>query len=292
MQWTVVGTETILLGLIREDSGLAANALKKHGLSVEILREEVEKILGFGLGPVVLEIPFTARAKRVLTHSWNVSEKSNAKVIGTGHILLGLVLEAQESENEEEQSGAYRVLKNTGVSLSKLYDDVVAMIEQDVSPTSARAKGPSYLESLGITLPQTIAVFESAQEEARVVGQSFVGTEQLLLGVIAQSDCVSSELLRSFGVSMERARVEIENIIGRGYSFVPAEIPLTPRAKRALELSWTEARERGQNYIGTEHLLLGLIREGSGVAVKVLENMGVKPELLRQKLLEKMGNAT
>ena len=114
-----------------------------------------------------------------------------------------------------------------------------------------------------------------AQEEARRLGHNLVGTEQILLGLIGEGTGVAAKVLTELGVSLPAARIEVEKIIGRGSGFVAVEIPFTPRAKRVLELSLEEARQLGHNYIGTEHLLLGLIREGEGVAARVLENLGV-----------------
>ena len=114
-----------------------------------------------------------------------------------------------------------------------------------------------------------------AQEEARRLGHNFVGTEQILLGLIGEGTGVAAKVLKSLGVNLKDSRIEVEKIIGRGSGFVAVEIPFTPRAKRVLELSLEEARQLGHNYIGTEHLLLGLIREGEGVAARVLENLGI-----------------
>ena len=94
-----------------------------------------------------------------------------------------------------------------------------------------------------------------AQEEARRLGHNFVGTEQVLLGLIGEGTGVAAKTLKSMGVNLKDARTEVEKIIGRGSGFVAVEIPFTPRAKRVLELSWDEARQLGHNYIGTEHLL-------------------------------------
>ena len=113
---------------------------------------------------------------------------------------------------------------------------------------------------------KAIKVIMLAQEEARRLGHNFVGTEQILLGLIGEGTGVAAKVLKSMGVNLKDARVEVEKIIGRGSGFVAVEIPFTPRAKRVLELSLEEARQLGHNYIGTEHLLLGLIREGEGVA--------------------------
>ncbi len=136
---------------------------------------------------------------------------------------------------------------------------------------------------------KAIKVIMLAQEEARRLGHNFVGTEQILLGLIGEGTGVAAKVLKSMGVSLKDARVEVEKIIGRGSGFVAVEIPFTPRAKRVLELSLEEARQLGHNYIGTEHLLLGLIREGEGVAARVLENLGVDLSKVRTQVIRMLG---
>lgn len=136
---------------------------------------------------------------------------------------------------------------------------------------------------------KAIKVIMLAQEEARRLGHNFVGTEQILLGLIGEGTGVAAKTLKSLGVSLKDARIEVEKIIGRGSGFVAVEIPFTPRAKRVLELSWDEARQLGHNYIGTEHLLLGVIREGEGVAVRVLENLGVDLSRVRSSVIRMLG---
>ncbi|KGG13948.1 ATP-dependent Clp protease [Prochlorococcus marinus str. LG] len=128
-----------------------------------------------------------------------------------------------------------------------------------------------------------------AQEEARRLGHNFVGTEQILLGLIGEGTGVAAKVLKSMGVNLKDSRVEVEKIIGRGSGFVAVEIPFTPRAKRVLELFLEEARQLGHNYIGTEHLLLGLIREGEGVAARVLENLGVDLTKVRTQVIRMLG---
>ena len=101
---------------------------------------------------------------------------------------------------------------------------------------------------------KAIKVIMLAQEEARRLGHNFVGTEQILLGLIGEGTGVAAKVLKSMGINLKDARIEVEKIIGRGSGFVAVEIPFTPRAKRVLELSLEEARQLGHNYIGTEHL--------------------------------------
>ena len=138
---------------------------------------------------------------------------------------------------------------------------------------------------------KAIKVIMLAQEEARRLGHNFVGTEQVLLGLIGEGTGIAAKTLKSMGVNLKDARVEVEKIIGRGSGFVAVEIPFTPRAKRVLELSWDEARQLGHNYIGTEHLLLGLIREGEGVAARVLENLGVDLNKVRSNVVKMLGDS-
>jgi ATP-dependent Clp protease ATP-binding subunit ClpC len=132
-----------------------------------------------------------------------------------------------------------------------------------------------------------------AQEEARRLDFNFVGTEHLLLGLIREGEGVAARALLSLGVDLDKARTEVERLVGRGSTPGATEIGLTPRAKKVvLELSAEEARHLGHNYIGTEHLLLGLIREREGVAARVLENLGVDLARVRFQVIQQLGMPT
>ena len=108
-----------------------------------------------------------------------------------------------------------------------------------------------------------------AQEEARMLNHNYIGTEHILLGLIHEGEGVAAKALESLGISLEGVRQQVEEIIGQGQQAPSGHIPFTPRAKKVLELSLREALQLGHNYIGTEHILLGLIREGEGVAAQV-----------------------
>ena len=131
-----------------------------------------------------------------------------------------------------------------------------------------------------------------AQEEARHLGHNFVGTEQILLGLIGEGTGVAAKVFKSLGVNFRDARIEVEKTIGRGSGFVPVEIPFTPNVKRVLDLSVEEAGQLGHNYIETEHLLLGLIRINEGIAAKVLENLGVDLSKVRTLVTRILQNQT
>jgi len=128
-----------------------------------------------------------------------------------------------------------------------------------------------------------------AQEEAKRLNHSAVGTEHILLGIIREGEGVASKVLESLNISPDRVRAEIESAIGRGERTPYEEVAFTPRAKKVLELALDEARRLGHNYIGTEHLLLGLIREGEGVAARVLEAMGADLERVRAQVVYLLG---
>lgn len=130
-----------------------------------------------------------------------------------------------------------------------------------------------------------IKVIMLSQEEARRMGHNFVGTEQLLLGVIGQRHGIGAQALKRMRVSLKRARREIELYIGRGTGFVASEIPFTPRAKRVLEMAVHESKDLGQNFVGTEHILLALIAESDGVAMRTLDKLNVDIQKLRSLIL-------
>lgn len=136
---------------------------------------------------------------------------------------------------------------------------------------------------------KAIKVIMLSQEEARHLGHNFVGTEQILLGLLGEGTGVAAKVLKSMGVNPKDARMEVEKIISRGSGSSAVEIPFTPRAKRVLELSLEESRQLGHNYIGTEHLLLGLSQDGEGVAARVLENLGVELSQVRTQVIRMLG---
>src|SRR5687767_6676821 len=125
-----------------------------------------------------------------------------------------------------------------------------------------------------------------AQEEARMLSHNYIGTEHILLGLIHEGDGIAAKALESLGVSLEAVRAQVEEIIGQGQQAPSGHIPFTPRAKKVLELSLREALQLGHNYIGTEHILLGLIREGEGVAAQVLVKLGADLNRVRQQVIQ------
>ncbi|MBE3597176.1 MAG: ATP-dependent Clp protease ATP-binding subunit [Hydrogenibacillus sp.] len=133
-------------------------------------------------------------------------------------------------------------------------------------------------------------VLSLAQEEAVRLGHNSIGTEHILLGLIREGEGIAAKALMNLGLSLEKIQEEVETLIGRGHE-KPLNTPYTPRAKKVIELSFDEARKLGHTYVGTEHILLGLIREGEGVAARVLNNLGVSLNKARQQVLQLLGNS-
>jgi len=125
-----------------------------------------------------------------------------------------------------------------------------------------------------------------AQEEAKMLNHNYIGTEHILLGLIHEGDGVAAKALESLGISLDAVRQQVEEIIGRGPQAPSGHIPFTPRAKKVFELALREALQLGHNYIGTEHILLGLIREGDGVAAQVLVKLGGDLNRVRQRVIQ------
>ncbi|MCZ6597058.1 MAG: NDP-hexose 4-ketoreductase, partial [Planctomycetota bacterium] len=133
-------------------------------------------------------------------------------------------------------------------------------------------------------------VMNLARQEAQRFNHEYLGTEHILLGLVQEGSGVAANVLRNLSIDLSKIRTEVEKLVKTGPSMVTmGQLPFTPRAKKVLELSMEEAGNLGHNYIGTEHLLLGLIKENEGIAAKVLTNLGVKLEDVREEVLEFLG---
>jgi ATP-dependent Clp protease ATP-binding subunit ClpC len=131
-----------------------------------------------------------------------------------------------------------------------------------------------------------------AQEEARLLNHNYIGTEHVLLGLVREGEGVAAQALTSMGIGLDAVRGQVEKIIGQGQAAPTGHIPFTPRAKKVLELSLREALQLGHNYIGTEHILLGLLREGEGVAAQVLQQLGADLNRVRQTVIQLLSGYT
>ncbi len=170
-----------------------------------------------------------------------------------------------------------------GLSLGALADQLsLRIIPLQPSPI----EGTPMFERFSRRARQAVVL---AQEEARDLGHDYIGTEHVLLGLVREDDGIAAIVLRDLGITATQVRAQVEEIVGRGKGSPSGHIPFTPRAKKVLELSLREAMQFGHNYIGTEHVLLGVIREGKGVAAQILVKQGANLPAVRQAILAELG---
>lgn len=221
----------------------------------------------------------------------NYSQAALAELLGVSRQTINSI-----------EKGKYDPSLPLAMKIAELFDCAIETIFLFEPSSQENSKGDSMLDKLTAKAvrvianvqgnftfdkwtPQAVQVIQLAQQETRSLGHNFVGTEQVLLGLIAKESGIAAKVLKSAGVTLENARIEVEKIIGRGSSFLEMQIPFTPRIKRVFEFSWQQAHQLGHNYIDTEHLLLGLLLEGEGVATRVLKVLGIDINNLYQKVL-------
>jgi uncharacterized damage-inducible protein DinB len=304
---TYIGTPHIVLGLLREEGGLAGQVLIEMGVELDRARLAVVKVLEEHHAIVRGVIGLTPGAKRSIESAMNVAQRLNQRFIGTEHLLLGM-LELPDAEavsvvqelglaSEDVQAAVLKKLGKEGERieppgwLSKFREKVqpevgAAQLEYVVGtgaePRGSRASDPGRFEKFTQRARKTLQL---AQEEAQRFNHNYIGTEHILLGLVREGDGVAARVLNNLGIELNKVRSAVETIIGRGDRMVMGEIGLTPRAKRVIEFAVDEARRLNHHYIGTEHLLLGLVREGEGIAAGVLESLGVTLERVRAEVI-------
>jgi len=160
---------------------------------------------------------------------------------------------------------------------------------RDHRPDESSARSTSGVDGFGKFTDRARRVLTYAQDEAQRFDHNYIGTEHLLLGLIREGNGMAAQVLENMGVELAKVRTAVDFIIGRGDQAVVGEVGLTPRAKRVIELAIDEAHGFGHNYIGTEHLLLGLVREGEGIAAGVLESLGVNLDRVRHEVIRALG---
>ena len=218
---------------------------------------------------------FTDRVRKVLQMAREEAARLHHEYVGTEHILLGLI--------REGEGVAAAVLTNLNVDLEE--------IQQKIEETVKKGKAAA---AAGPDLPYTSRakkVLELAMSEARELNHSYVGTEHLLLGLLREEKGIAAAVLTNLDVDLETIQRKVEETVVRGKAAQAAgpDLPYTGRAKRVLELAMTEARELKSSYVGTEHLLLGLLAERTGIAAQVLNDGGVTLEQARVETLRLLG---
>ena len=310
LQHNFIGTEHLLLGLIRDETNVATTILRNMNIDLVQVRDSVEFIISRGdrivAGP---SIGLTPRSKTVIELSVDEARRLNHHYIGTEHILLGLI--------REGEGIAAGVLESLGVNRAKAHTAMIQTLHNEISTSSTTASEqavnvPPRSINSSITprtdvvvqtqsnrpydnyllTQQAYTILQRAQEEALRFSHNYIGTEHLLLGMVREDEGVAGAVLYNLGIDLNRVRKAVEFIIGRGDRIVLGEIDLTPRAKKILKLASEEAKRMNNTYLGTEHLLLGMVEEGEGIAAGVLNNLGVYPQNVRAETSRVLQHAT
>jgi predicted dehydrogenase len=295
-----VSPEHVLLGIMTLGDGPAFEVLEKSGLNLAKVQEEVEKEVGTCPDQKSMgHIPYAPRIRRILARAATEAKNLNHAYIATEHILLGLL--------SEGDGVVPQVLKNLGVDVEKTRATLLQVMNIAMGSVAAtKSKAPGFFGKLfskatasaGLPVrehamnnftPRAQQTLALARKEADRFNHNFVGTEHLLLGLIALGQGVAVIVLAKLGLDLENVRKEVEKHVGSGpEQKMTGNIPYTPRVKKVLALASKEARNLKHTYIGTEHILLGLLREGDGVAGRVLKSLGVNVEQTRLEILREL----
>jgi ATP-dependent Clp protease ATP-binding subunit ClpA len=278
-----IGTEHLLLGLMREGEGLAAQVLRSLGGDISTLRRQVELIIGRGESTTSpSEITMSPRTKRVIELAIDEARRLGHAHVGTEHLLLGVLRDAG--------SIAGGVLEAAGLKPDAIRERVIATVgaQRDSTPEGPNSdvRAPTGGGPFSRFDDRAKRVLALAQDEAIRLNHNYMGTEHLLLGLLRHDEPTTSEVLVANGVTLEKARTAVGFIVPQGEGPTPpSEITLSPRTKKVIELSNDEAVKLGSASVRPAHLLLALVREGEGIACGVIESLGVPLDKVRQDVL-------
>lgn len=295
-----VGTEQILLGLCGEGTGIAARVLRAHNVKLKALRATVLGIIGKGKGIVVVEIPFTPNAKKLLEAAWNAARELGHSYIGTEHLLLGLLV--------AEDGVAKQVLTSLGVDLEKMKRDIPGFMklgnkqQQKASANPAHsqalvrsAKGPVAVQPAKEQVAKSnvsdlfsqlaIIAMQLAQQEARRVGSMKLELQHLLLGILAEGSSEAARLLSGQSIVLEELRLATtQEEVEKPTESQSLDFELSKQVLFTVEMASVAARTSGSSLITPEHLLLSLLSYEESRAVKGLQKLGVNIELFVDEL--------
>jgi Clp amino terminal domain, pathogenicity island component len=294
-----IGTEHILLGLVKEGLGVAANVLKKLGIDLRTLRLEVGNLVRPGPAMITFgKLPISPCSRNALEYSIEEARKLNHSYVGTEHLLLGLL--------RDQEGMAALVLRIFGVTLQQVREvvlhafanpDEFALVPPvefwEIGKQPAPAPTPGDGEFDEPLTDSALRAMELAACEARTLGCELVGTEHVLLGIVSEGTGTAAEALKELGGDLDKLRAALQTLAPPGPYMVPiGKAAYTSLARTALSFAAEEARSLCQVRVDTQHLLLGLLRESSGQAVKVLKQTGIDLDEFRKRILAYVRAAT
>jgi ATP-dependent Clp protease ATP-binding subunit ClpA len=281
----MVSDTHFLLALLRDPDNKAGRILSALQIDTDRLRTEVESHIERGDGETGRDLQLTSRAKRIIDLACDEARGRGDNFIGTEHLLLGFI--------RESDGVASRTLGRFGLDRDQVYTVLGTAPASDVDegapeqrlPAAPSAPDASRTSGKWVRFTERARkVIFYAQEEAHRTKDNFVAPEHLLLGLVRENDSVAGRILSRLGVAREDIRARIEREIAHGVAPGGRDMQLTPRSKHVIDLAFDEARELGNSYIGTEHILLALIRDGDSLSARVLAELGVELERTRDEV--------
>ena len=311
-----IGAEHILIGLVKEGTGVGCNVIKNLGQQLGKIRLETEKLLQSGPDMITMgKLPMTSRAKQVMEIALEEQRDFKHNFLGTEHLLLALLT--------VEGSVAFDVFRKCGIELEQAREEVLNLLgsgldSEEGQPSSRIAQQESVNQRKSRNSEQkkkrrerskklrarkklkssmyerftdrARRVMQLANQEAQRFNHEYIGTEHILLGLVKEGSGVACNVLTNLEVELREVRLEVEKLVQREPEMITmGKLPQTPRAKKLLEYAMEEARDLDHSFIGTEHLLLGLLRQSEGTAAQVLEALGLNQDEVRVEVLNLLG---
>lgn len=255
-----LGTEQMLLAILKEKTELSKK-LEEYGITYSAVKEKLEESSSRKREFFNNEIFCTPKLYKSLLSAYDLAKELGSADIIPEHIILGIL--------KEKDSIAYDVIKNIYGSPKSIFEQIIKPIEKQ--------------------RPATLIILKLAKEEARRLSQNMVGTELILLGILAESSSLAVSVLSELGVTLKDARMEVEKILGFGEEYHDGDVCYTVRAKRLLEMAWNNAKKNNKQKIEPEHLLMAIIQLKDCVAMKVLTNLGVDAIEIKEGISQKLG---
>lgn len=284
-----VGTGDILLSLVKESGSVGAGVLKNLGVNARKLRLEVNKLVESGpLDTATGKFGQDLHAEKIVEYALAEARTLNHDYVGTQHLLLGLL--------RESSGTAAQALVNLGLRLEDIRKEVLHILGQEQPQgdelTATETVGTNTVEDAMFErfTDRARKVMALANQEAQRLNHEYIGTEHILLGLVKEGSGTGATVLKNLGMDIEGLRSEVEKLVKSGPDMViMGKLPQTPRAKRVVEYAIEEARAFNHRYIGTEHILLGLLREKEGIAAQVLTNLGLNLDEVRREVCDTLG---
>lgn len=259
--YEILGTEQIIQAILEDENNQLKEILNDYGINLESFSKKLEEITNRSEEFEGRQVIFTPNAFKTMHLALQTAKELGDASLKPEHIILGVL---------KAKSGiAYKIFSELNVNSDNLAHSIIKPIEKQK--------------------PETLTILRLAKQEARKFGRNNLGTEMILLGVLAEATGIGAEVLNELGVTFKEVQSEVETLLGFGNDYTSSEIFFTPRAKRVLENAWEKAQKYNYSTILSQHILWAICQEENSLALKVLNNIGINIKDIEQGILNKIG---